>query len=77
MFVVTVLPLYSLVSGSLHYFVSIPSESHREAWTMVMLMLLTKTFLLNDEKVCPASHVICCVTACFVVTVQSPHKDLL
>lgn len=44
---------------------------------MVMLMLLTKTFLLNDEKVCPASHVICCVTACFVVTVQSPHKDLL
>ena len=42
-----------LVGSCLQYFVTIPSDAHREAWTMVMLMLMTKTLLLNSKKVCP------------------------
>lgn len=41
-----------LVASCLQYFISIPSDTHREAWTMVMLMLMTKTLLLDNTKVC-------------------------
>jgi len=43
---------------------------------MVILMLLTKTLLLDDKKVCLASYMIHYVIS-VMVTVQSPHQDLL
>lgn len=50
--VVTYLHLNSSVcSEALAYFITVNSESHREAWTNLLLLLLTKTLKINDEKV--------------------------
>ncbi|XP_062871956.1 brefeldin A-inhibited guanine nucleotide-exchange protein 2 isoform X2 [Trichomycterus rosablanca] len=40
-------------SESLAYFISLTSESHREAWTSLLLLLLTRTLRLSDEKFKP------------------------
>lgn len=41
----------SVCSEALAYFITVNSESHREAWTSLLLLLLTKTLKINDEKV--------------------------
>ncbi|NWH47039.1 BIG2 protein, partial [Fregata magnificens] len=43
--------LLSVCSEALAYFITVNSESHREAWTNLLLLLLTKTLKVSDEKV--------------------------
>uniref|UniRef100_A0A8B9ZF49 ARF guanine nucleotide exchange factor 2 n=1 Tax=Anas platyrhynchos TaxID=8839 RepID=A0A8B9ZF49_ANAPL len=43
--------LLSVCTEALAYFITVNSESHREAWTNLLLLLLTKTLKINDEKV--------------------------
>lgn len=43
--------LFSVCTEALAYFITVNSESHREAWTNLLLLLLTKTLKINDEKV--------------------------
>uniref|UniRef100_A0A3B1IVE6 ARF guanine nucleotide exchange factor 2 n=1 Tax=Astyanax mexicanus TaxID=7994 RepID=A0A3B1IVE6_ASTMX len=38
---------------ALAYFISLTSESHREAWTSLLLLLLTRTLRLSDDKFKP------------------------
>ncbi|XP_058847154.1 brefeldin A-inhibited guanine nucleotide-exchange protein 2-like isoform X1 [Acipenser ruthenus] len=42
--------LLSVCSEALSYFITLTSESHREAWTNLLLLLLTKTLKMNNEK---------------------------
>uniref|UniRef100_A0A8B9SZL7 ARF guanine nucleotide exchange factor 2 n=1 Tax=Anas platyrhynchos TaxID=8839 RepID=A0A8B9SZL7_ANAPL len=42
--------LLSVCTEALAYFITVNSESHREAWTNLLLLLLTKTLKINDEK---------------------------
>ncbi|NXD20847.1 BIG2 protein, partial [Spelaeornis formosus] len=42
--------LLSVCSEALAYFVTVNSESHREAWTNLLLLLLTKTLKISDDK---------------------------
>uniref|UniRef100_A0A8C5QNF6 ARF guanine nucleotide exchange factor 2 n=1 Tax=Leptobrachium leishanense TaxID=445787 RepID=A0A8C5QNF6_9ANUR len=42
--------LLTVCSDALAYFVTVNSESHREAWTNLLLLLLTKTLRVSDEK---------------------------
>ncbi|XP_075702291.1 brefeldin A-inhibited guanine nucleotide-exchange protein 2 isoform X2 [Rhinoderma darwinii] len=44
--------LLNVCSEALAYFITVNSESHREAWTNLLLLLLTKTLKVSDEKVC-------------------------
>uniref|UniRef100_A0A8C5CIT8 SEC7 domain-containing protein n=1 Tax=Gadus morhua TaxID=8049 RepID=A0A8C5CIT8_GADMO len=47
-----------LVCGeALSYFISLTSESHREAWTSLLMLLLTRTLRLPDNKFQPHA---CC-----------------
>uniref|UniRef100_A0A8C5TMT2 ADP ribosylation factor guanine nucleotide exchange factor 2 n=1 Tax=Malurus cyaneus samueli TaxID=2593467 RepID=A0A8C5TMT2_9PASS len=43
--------LLSVCSEALAYFITVNSESHREAWTNLLLLLLTKTLKISDDKV--------------------------
>uniref|UniRef100_A0A672LHV8 ARF guanine nucleotide exchange factor 2 n=1 Tax=Sinocyclocheilus grahami TaxID=75366 RepID=A0A672LHV8_SINGR len=40
-------------SEALAYFISLTSESHREAWTSLLLLLLTRTLRMPDDKFKP------------------------
>ncbi|KAG8447080.1 hypothetical protein GDO86_014507 [Hymenochirus boettgeri] len=42
--------LLHVCSEALAYFITVNSESHREAWTNLLLLLLTKTLKVSDEK---------------------------
>ncbi|NXQ23651.1 BIG2 protein, partial [Alaudala cheleensis] len=42
--------LLSVCSEALAYFITVNSESHREAWTNLLLLLLTKTLKTSDDK---------------------------
>uniref|UniRef100_A0A8C3D3Q6 ADP ribosylation factor guanine nucleotide exchange factor 2 n=1 Tax=Cairina moschata TaxID=8855 RepID=A0A8C3D3Q6_CAIMO len=42
--------LLSVCTEALAYFITVNSESHREAWTNLLLLLLTKTLKISDEK---------------------------
>uniref|UniRef100_W5M5H3 ARF guanine nucleotide exchange factor 2 n=1 Tax=Lepisosteus oculatus TaxID=7918 RepID=W5M5H3_LEPOC len=42
--------LLRVCSEALAYFITLTSESHREAWTSLLLLLLTKTLKLTDDK---------------------------
>ncbi|XP_068119264.1 brefeldin A-inhibited guanine nucleotide-exchange protein 2 [Hyperolius riggenbachi] len=42
--------LLNVCSEALAYFITVNSESHREAWTNLLLLLLTKTLRVPDEK---------------------------
>uniref|UniRef100_A0A7M4ER66 ARF guanine nucleotide exchange factor 2 n=1 Tax=Crocodylus porosus TaxID=8502 RepID=A0A7M4ER66_CROPO len=42
--------LLNVCSEALAYFITVNSESHREAWTNLLLLLLTKTLKISDEK---------------------------
>uniref|UniRef100_A0A8C1UR95 ADP-ribosylation factor guanine nucleotide-exchange factor 2 (brefeldin A-inhibited) n=1 Tax=Cyprinus carpio TaxID=7962 RepID=A0A8C1UR95_CYPCA len=43
--------LLQVCSEALAYFIGLTSESHREAWTSLLLLLLTRTLRLPDDKV--------------------------
>ncbi|KAJ8257565.1 hypothetical protein GJAV_G00187030 [Gymnothorax javanicus] len=45
--------LLLVCSEALVYFISLTTESHREAWTSLLLLLLTKTLRLPDDKFKP------------------------
>ncbi len=40
-----------LARDSLEYYVTLQSESHRDAWTNVLILIFTKFLKLNDERV--------------------------
>ncbi|PIO23333.1 hypothetical protein AB205_0031660 [Aquarana catesbeiana] len=40
----------SVCSEALTYFITVNSESHREAWTNLLMLLLTKTLKVTDGK---------------------------
>ncbi|XP_069808804.1 brefeldin A-inhibited guanine nucleotide-exchange protein 2 isoform X2 [Dendropsophus ebraccatus] len=42
--------LLNVCTEALAYFITVNSESHREAWTNLLLLLLTKTLKVTDEK---------------------------
>lgn len=42
---------FRLMRDSLEYYLSLQSESHRDAWTNLLMLLLTKLLRLNDERV--------------------------
>jgi hypothetical protein len=41
----------SVCQNALQYYLIIPSESHRESWDNIMLLLLTKLYKLDAIKV--------------------------
>jgi brefeldin A-inhibited guanine nucleotide-exchange protein len=43
--------LNRLARDSLEYYVTLQSESHRDAWTSVLILVFTKFLKLNDEQV--------------------------
>ncbi|XP_031422600.1 brefeldin A-inhibited guanine nucleotide-exchange protein 2 isoform X2 [Clupea harengus] len=45
--------LLLVCSEALGYFISLTSESHREAWTSLLLLMLTRTLRLPDDKFKP------------------------
>ncbi|XP_063064003.1 brefeldin A-inhibited guanine nucleotide-exchange protein 2 [Engraulis encrasicolus] len=45
--------LLLVCSEALGYFISLTSESHREAWTSLLLLMLTRTLRLPDNKFKP------------------------
>uniref|UniRef100_A0A8C2FZE3 ADP-ribosylation factor guanine nucleotide-exchange factor 2 (brefeldin A-inhibited) n=1 Tax=Cyprinus carpio TaxID=7962 RepID=A0A8C2FZE3_CYPCA len=45
--------LLQVCSEALAYFITLTSESHREAWTSLLLLLLTRTLRLPDDKFKP------------------------
>lgn len=49
MFVCHVVSL-RVCSEALAYFISLTSESHREAWNSLLMLLLTRTLRLPDDK---------------------------
>ncbi|XP_039591026.1 brefeldin A-inhibited guanine nucleotide-exchange protein 2-like [Polypterus senegalus] len=42
--------LINVCREAVSYFISLTSESHREAWTNILMLLLTKSLKLNDSK---------------------------
>ncbi|XP_078072414.1 brefeldin A-inhibited guanine nucleotide-exchange protein 1 isoform X4 [Mustelus asterias] len=42
--------LLNVCSEALSYFLTLTSESHREAWTNLLLLFLTKVLKINDER---------------------------
>uniref|UniRef100_A0A671WXQ0 ARF guanine nucleotide exchange factor 2 n=1 Tax=Sparus aurata TaxID=8175 RepID=A0A671WXQ0_SPAAU len=45
--------LLLVCSEALAYFISLTSESHREAWNSLLMLLLTRTLRLSDDKFKP------------------------
>ncbi|CAF5176710.1 unnamed protein product, partial [Rotaria magnacalcarata] len=43
--------ILKLAHGSLEYYVTLQSESHRDAWTSVLILIFTKFLKLNDDRV--------------------------
>ncbi len=43
--------VFRLTRDSLEYYLTLQSESHRDAWTNVLVLLLTKLLRLNEERV--------------------------
>lgn len=41
---------------ALGYFISLTSESHREAWNSLLMLLLTRTLRLPDDKAGTHTH---------------------
>lgn len=46
----------SVCSEAVAYFLALTSESHREAWTNLLLLFLTKVLKINDERVRSQNH---------------------
>uniref|UniRef100_A0A672LH54 ARF guanine nucleotide exchange factor 2 n=1 Tax=Sinocyclocheilus grahami TaxID=75366 RepID=A0A672LH54_SINGR len=70
----TVHMLYGKVSGqvcseALAYFISLTSESHREAWTSLLLLLLTRTLRMPDDKEFISDPIMC--KSCEFVQISS------
>jgi brefeldin A-inhibited guanine nucleotide-exchange protein len=42
---------FRLMRDSLEYYLTLQSESHRDAWTNLLMLLLAKLLRLNDERV--------------------------
>uniref|UniRef100_A0A8C8ARZ0 ADP ribosylation factor guanine nucleotide exchange factor 1 n=1 Tax=Otus sunia TaxID=257818 RepID=A0A8C8ARZ0_9STRI len=47
--------LLNVCSEALSYFLTLTSESHREAWTNLLLLFLTKVLKISDERVSNSS----------------------
>uniref|UniRef100_A0A8C3TVF1 ADP ribosylation factor guanine nucleotide exchange factor 1 n=1 Tax=Catharus ustulatus TaxID=91951 RepID=A0A8C3TVF1_CATUS len=52
--------LLNVCSEALSYFLTLTSESHREAWTNLLLLFLTKVLKISDERVRSSSKLQCC-----------------
>lgn len=53
--------LSSVCSEALSYFLTLTSESHREAWTNLLLLFLTKVLKISDERVGNGNYLKCCI----------------
>lgn len=42
---------FRICKDALHYFMSLESSSHRDAWTSLLLLLLNRLLKLDDERV--------------------------
>jgi len=42
---------FSVCSDAVAYFLTLTSESHREAWTNLLLLFLTKVLKISDDRV--------------------------
>lgn len=43
--------LITVCREALEYFLCLQSETHREAWTCILLLVLTRIFKMSDERV--------------------------
>ena len=43
--------LLSVCSDAVAYFLTLTSESHREAWTNLLLLFLTRILKISDDRV--------------------------
>ena len=41
---------FSVVKEALDYFLSLQSDSHREAWSSLLLLVMTKILKMNEER---------------------------
>jgi brefeldin A-inhibited guanine nucleotide-exchange protein len=48
--------LVKICQNALQYYMVLPSESHRESWDNIILLLLTKIFKLETSKVIILFH---------------------
>uniref|UniRef100_A0A8C3LGB5 ADP ribosylation factor guanine nucleotide exchange factor 1 n=1 Tax=Chrysolophus pictus TaxID=9089 RepID=A0A8C3LGB5_CHRPC len=53
--------LLNVCSEALSYFLTLTSESHREAWTNLLLLFLTKVLKISDERVGNGNYLKCCI----------------
>jgi brefeldin A-inhibited guanine nucleotide-exchange protein len=44
--------LIAVCREALEYFLCLQSEAHRDAWTCLLLLVLTRIFKMSDERVC-------------------------
>lgn len=45
------LDCFSVCHSSLEYFLSLQSDSHREAWSNIIILLITRLLKMSDERV--------------------------
>ena len=43
--------MFRLSHDALEYYVTLPAESHREAWSTVLMLMFMKFLQLTDEQV--------------------------
>ncbi|XP_050926989.1 brefeldin A-inhibited guanine nucleotide-exchange protein 2 isoform X2 [Lates calcarifer] len=67
--------LLLVCSEALAYFISLTSESHREAWNSLLMLLLTRTLRLPDDKFKP--HASCGLSSGVSSCASVPSSTLL
>lgn len=50
--------LIAVCKEALEYFLCLQSEAHREAWTCILLLVLTRILKMPDDRVC--NYYVCC-----------------
>lgn len=63
--------LCSVCSDAVDYFLKLTSESHREAWTNLLLLFLTKVLKISDERVSAALKLAAFTLLVYVITSPS------
>ena len=48
--------LIAVCKEALEYFLCLQSEAHREAWTCILLLVLTRILKMPDDRVCTVSY---------------------
>ena len=56
--------IYRVGGAALEYFLSLTSDSHRDAWSNIILLFLTKILKLTDQQVSGATRLFEQTNAC-------------